>query len=603
MKKYKKILSLFLIMTLVLTMAGCTVMRSDEKSDVQPGPAEASSVPEDTPEEPSENIPADTAPSPSESPAEPEESAPEKNGDVMILFTSDVHCGLEEGFGYAGLQQVRDTLEAEGYATVLVDNGDAVQGEPVGTLTKGEAVVRLMNVLAYDVAIPGNHDFDYGMDQFLKLTELADYPYVSCNLTGENGLILPPYVIVEAAGMKIAFVGVTTPNTIVTSTPSNFQNEKGEFIYDFARDDSGESLYQAVQSSVDDARAEGADYVYVLGHLGMYESDSPWTYADVIANTDGIDVFLDGHSHDTEQVTMKNKNGDPVVRSACGTKLSFIGYSHISAENGITETSLWSWPNTTGAPELLGLHNAADEAVRAELASLSATLNEAVARADVALTISDPEETDSNGKPIRMVRRAETNLGDFCADAIRWQTGADVALTNGGGIRTDIAKGDVTYSNIISVFPFGNSLCVVEASGQRILDALEWGARSVPAENGGFLQVSGLTYEIDVSVSSTCRADENSMFAGVDGARRVKNVTVNGEPIDPQKTYSVAAFDYLLLEHGDGHTAFDGTVLLQDRVKLDNQVLIDYVTEALGGIIGDEYADPYGAGRIAVIGE
>ena len=602
MKTCKRPLSLILILVLLLTMAGCTMVQPAPAPDAPPEPAEESSGQNVEPDDASETTPAETEPAPSEASAPPEQPLPEKNGDVMILFTSDVHCGLEAGFGYAGLQQIRDTLESEGYTTVLVDNGDAVQGEPVGTLTRGEAVVRVMNVLAYDAAIPGNHDFDYGMDQFLKLTELAEYPYVSCNLTGENGLLLPPYVIVEAAGVKIAFVGVTTPNTIVTSTPSNFQNEAGEFIYDFCRDESGEALYQAVQAAVDGARAEGADYVYVLGHLGMYESDRPWTYADVIANTEGIDVFLDGHSHDTEQVTMKNKNGDPVVRSACGTNLNCIGYSRITSGNGIEETGIWSWPNATGAAELLGLNNRAAEAVSTELADLSVTLDTVVTHTDVDLTIFDPEEKDTSGNPIRMVRRAETNLGDFCADAIRRQSGADVALTNGGGIRKDIPAGDVTYGDIISVFPFGNSLCVVEASGQQILDALEWGARSLPEENGGFLQVSGLACEIDVSVPSGCQADENSMFSGVSGTRRVKNVTVNGEPIDPQKTYTVAGMDYMLLQHGDGHTAFDGAKLLQDRVKLDNQVLIDYIADTLSGSIGTQYADPRGDGRIIIIG-
>ena len=602
MKTRKRLLSALLILLLLLSAAGCSVLRPEEKNGGRTEPAGEASVPEDSPEDVPESTPADPEPAGADESVPPEDPVPEKNGDVMILFTSDVHCGLEDGFGYAGLQQIRDNMEAEGYTTILVDNGDAVQGEAVGTLSKGEAVIRLMNALGYDVAVPGNHEFDYGMDQFMKLTELAEFPYISCNFTGENGLILAPYVIVEAADLKIAFVGVTTPNTFVTSTPSVFQNDAGEFIYDFARDASGDALYGAVQTSVDAARADGADYVYVLGHLGMSENDRPWTYADVIANTEGIDVFLDGHSHDTEQVTMKNKNGDPVVRSACGMNLHGIGFSRISAEKGITETGIWSWPNATGAPELLGIHNAVDDAVRAELADLSATLNQVVAQTEVDLTIFDPEAKDDKGNPIRIIRRAETNLGDLCADAIRWQAGADIGLINGGSIRTDISKGDVTYSDIMSVFPFGNYLCVVDATGQQIVDALEWSVRSLPNENGGFLQVSGLSFEIDVSVPSGCQTDENSMFAGVSGARRVKNVAVNGEAIDLQKTYTVAGMDYLLLEHGDGHTAFDGAEILQDRVKLDNQLLIDYVVAVLDGTVGARYADPYGDGRITVIG-
>ena len=246
-----------------------------------------------------------------------EDLAPaEKNGDIMILYTSDIHCGADQGFGLVGLKQVRDTFEAQGYTTILVDDGDAVQGELMGTVTKGEAMIKLMNEMKYDVVIPGNHEFDYGMEQFNKLVEMADFPYISCNLTKEGELVFEPYIIKEAAGKRIAFVGVTTPETLSSSMPSNFKNEDGEFIYDFMNDASGEKLYAAVQKAVDDARAEGVDYVYLLGHLGIDESSQPWDYADVISHTNGIDVMLDGHSHDTEQVTMKNKDGETVVRSA-----------------------------------------------------------------------------------------------------------------------------------------------------------------------------------------------------------------------------------------------------------------------------------------------
>ncbi len=157
----------------------------------------------------------------------------DKNGEIYILYTSDVHCGVDEGFGYAGLKDIRDNLEAEGYETILVDDGDAIQGDSIGTLSKGEAIIDLMNDLRYDVAIPGNHEFDYGMEQFLALTEKADYPYISCNFNKEGNLIFDPYVIKEIAGIKIGFVGVTTPESLISSTPRYFQNDKGEYIYGF----------------------------------------------------------------------------------------------------------------------------------------------------------------------------------------------------------------------------------------------------------------------------------------------------------------------------------------------------------------------------------
>ena len=529
------------------------------------------------------------------------EEKAEKNGDIYILFTSDVHCGIDKGFGYAGLQQVRDTLEAQGYETILVDDGDAIQGEPIGTLSEGEAIIDLMNDLKYDVAIPGNHEFDYGMPRFLELVEKADFPYISCNFTYLDELVFEPYIIKEAAGKKIGFVGVTTPLTITASTPVYFQDENGEYVYGFMSDDTGERVYQAVQSAVDAARAEGADYVYVIGHMGNGAEFKPWTYADVISHTDGIDVFLDGHSHDTDQVIMKNKDGEDVPRSAVGTKMACIGYSHISAEGDIVETGIWSWPNKTSAPELLDIHNEIRDRVDEAQQELAEELDKVVASTAVTLTINDPEAVDSSGNPVRMIRRAETNLGDLCADAARDQSGADIAFVNGGSIRVSIEKGDITFGNILAVHPFGSMLCVLEVTGQQILDALEWSCRSVPDENGGFNQVSGLTFEINSAIDSPCKADKDGMCTGIEGERRVQNVMVGGEALDPEKTYTLAGYDYQLRQQGDGYTAYDGAPVLQDNVKLDNQVLIDYIVDTLGGEVGGDYADPYGQGRITVL--
>ena len=199
-----------------------------------------------------------------------------------------------------------------------------------------------------------------------------------------------------------------------------------------------------------------------------------------------------------------------------------------------------------------------------------------------------------------MVRRADTNLGDFVTDAIRIQTGADLAILGGGGIRISLEKGEITYGDILAVCPFQNQVAVIRATGQQILDALEWGSQAVPDAFGGFLQVSGLSYEIDVSVPSGCRRDENGMMTVIEGERRVCNVLVDGQPIDPEKTYTVASTDYYVLDNGDGYTAFNGAEVLQDQFKLDSQLLIDYIVDDLGGVIGEEYADPYGQDRIVI---
>ena len=529
-------------------------------------------------------------------------AAPALTKDLVILFTSDVHCGIDQGFGYAGLYAVKQQM-AKNYNVLLVDDGDSIQGEPVGTMTKGDAIIDLMNAVGYDVAIPGNHEFDYGMDNFLSLTKKANFPYISSNFTYKDELVFPAYVIKEVEGLKVAFVGITTPESITKSTPKYFQDENGNYVYGFLEGGTGEKLYAGVQSAVDAARAEGADYVIAIAHLGNEATSSPYTYADVLGNTTGIDAMVDGHSHDTDQLVMKNKDGEDVIRAACGTKLEGIGYVTISAKDGSLSYGLYTWHNSVSAPELLGIENEASQAVSAATDELNKKLATVVAKTAVDLTITDPTAKDENGTAIRIIRNAETNLGDLCADAYKDQSGADIAFVNGGGIRVSIAAGDITLNDILKVHPFGNEMCVIEVTGQQVLDALEFGARNTPGECGGFLQVAGLTYEIHTYIESSCTTDDKGMFTGVTGEYRVKNVKVAGEDLDLTKTYTLASHNYMLLDSGDGMSMFAGSKVLQKSVKLDNQVLMDYIVDTLGGVVGEAYADPYGQGRIVAVPE
>ena len=532
-----------------------------------------------------------------------EAAGPALAKDLIVLFTSDVHCGVSDGWGYAGLYAVKESLSQNNYV-LLMDDGDAIQGEPIGTMTTGEGIIDIMNDVGYDIAIPGNHEFDYGMDRFLELTGKANFPYISCNFNKEGELIFQPYIIKEFDGVKIAFVGVTTPMTLRSSTPKYFMDDQGNYIYGFLQDDTGEALYAAVQKAVDDARAEGANYVVVMAHLGNEAECSPWMYSEVIANTNGIDAWLDGHSHDTDQVVMKNKDGEDVVRSACGTKLAHIGALTITTDGKIS-AELFSWGASVPATKLLGLDNAGAQAVIRETAELDEKLKEVVAKTSVDLYINDPTATTEDGNPVRIIRNTETNLGDLCADAYRDQGGGtDIAFVNGGGIRVQLNAGDLTLNDILRVHPFGNSLTVIEVTGQQVLDALEWSVHSLPGEFGGFDHVSGLTFEVDATIESPVIEDDNKMFAGIDDTkeRRVRNVLVGGEPLDPEKIYTLASHDYQLLNNGDGYTMFAGCTVLQESVKLDNQVLIDYITQTLGGVVSDGYENPYGAGRIISVG-
>ena len=505
------------------------------------------------------------------------------DNDIVILYTNDVHCGVDDNLGYAGLATVKNALEAQGKHVVLVDNGDAVQGDTIGTLSNGEYIIDIMNEVGYDVATPGNHEFDYGMEQFLALTEQANFPYVSANFVDNDGnTVLDPYVIKDVAGVKIAFVGISTPKTITTSTPKYFQDDNGNYIYSFQQDETGEKLYAAVQAAVDAARAEGAQFVIAMAHLGIEEDCSPWTSSEVIVNTTGIDAVLDGHSHSMIQgEKVKNKDGAEVLLSSTETKLAYIGCLTIKDDGSMSTTLI----SDNGMKDFIG-------GIQEEFEEL---VNTVVASTDVDLIIKDPASGE------RIVRVTETNLGDLCADAYRAMSGADVAIVNGGGVRADIPAGDITYGQIIAVHPFGNEMCVVECTGQEILDALELGCSKLPAESGGFLHVSGMTYTVDLNVESSVKLDENGMFVSVEGDRRVKDVTIGGEPLDPEKTYTLASHNYKLKDCGDGYSMFADNVFLQDSVMIDNQVLINYIVDVLGGTVGEEYADPYGQGRITII--
>ena len=529
-----------------------------------------------------------------------EENTSKLTKDVVILFTSDVHCGIDQGFGYAGLYAVKQQL-AKTNNVLLVDDGDAIQGEPVGTVTHGSAIIDLMNTVGYDVAIPGNHEYDYGMENFMNLTKQAKFPYISCNFTKNGELVFPSYVIKEVEGVKIGFIGVTTPETLTKDTPKNFQDDKGNFIYSFMEDGTGEKLYAAVQTAADDARKAGADYVIAIAHLGNEASSSPYNYADVLSHTTGIDALVDGHSHDTDQLVMKNKDGKDVIRAACGTKLEGIGYVTISAKDGSLSYGLYTWHNSTSVPALLGIENEVSKAVSAATDGLNAELSKVVAKTAVDLTINDPTAKDANGSPVRIIRNAETNLGDLCADAYRDQTGAQVAIVNGGGIRASISAGDITLNDIMKVHPFGNQILVLEVTGQQLLDALEFASRDVPNECGSFLQVSGMTYEIHTYIKSSCTMDDKGVFTGVSGEYRVKNVKIGDEALDLTKTYTLAGHDHTLLNGGGGMSMFNGCKVVKKNVKLDNQVLIDYIVDTLGGVVGEAYANPYGQGRIVAV--
>ena len=514
-----------------------------------------------------------------------------EKGDIVILYDNDVHCAVE---GYANVAELKDEMEAKTDYVTLVSNGDFIQGATIGVVSDGEYLVEIMNEVDYDIVTLGNHEYDYGMERLFYLMNQLQAKVVSCNFmdvtTGEAEYA--SWTMETYGDTKVAFIGITTPESITKSTPAYFQNKDGEYIYDFCNDETGKALYKRVQKTVNRAKAKGADYVVALAHLGTDGTTEQWKSTSVIANTYGIDVMLDGHSHSTyESDIVKNKKGEDVILSQTGTKLENVGKLVITDEGEIT-TELVSLEEYTKVDEEVAAFVKEKDEERATLTS------KVIGTTTVDLITKDPETGN------RVIRNAETNLGNFSADALRAVLKADIAIMNGGGIRADIAKGDITYDDILTVYPYGNMGCVIEVTGQQIKDALEHGAKNYPDESGGFLHVSGLKYTINGSVESSVKTDDKGMFLGVDGKYRVSNIKVLNaetgkyEKLDVKKTYTLAGINYTLKSCGDGFVMFEGSKVIVDDVAVDSELLTTYVTDYLDGKIGSQYKDLYGEGRI-----
>ena len=508
--------------------------------------------------------------------------------DVIVLFTNDVHCGIDDSIGYAGLAAYKKDMNEKYRYVVLADCGDFVQGAYEGTVSKGEYLVDLMNEVGYDFAIFGNHEFDYGIEQLRSNVRRSDAQFLNCNITytgnGEDWISSEtrPYEIKTYGRIKVAFIGVSTPWTTSGSTPARFM-ENGDFVYDFCQDEDGQRFYDTVQKNVDECLKNGADYVVVLSHLGVEVSaDSPFTSLELIENTTGIDVILDGHSH-TEAACWihQNKNGEDVLLSSTGTKLSNIG-KLVLGKDGTASVGYIDHYEKKDA----GI----TEKIEQMRSSFAEQMNSVVGHLNTDLLCSDADG-------VRMVRSREIPIGDFVADAYRTMAGADIGMCNGGGIRADLNSGDITYEDIIAVSPYGNSLCAVKVTGQEVVDMLEYFYRYVQAdyvkdgkaygEDGSFQQVSGLKFTIDTSVESTAKSDENDAFTGISGARRISDVMVlkDGKyvPIDLSAVYTLASHDYMIKNGGSGmmHFLADHELVIDESVS-DYQVLIDYMN-MLGG--------------------
>mgnify|MGYP002549549886 FL=1 len=547
--------------------------------------------------------------------------------DVTILYTNDVHTYIDNKSPkptYAAIAALKKSIEDTGRDVLLVDAGDHIQGTAYGSMDDGATIIELMNEAGYDLATPGNHEFDYGMARAKAVIREADFPYVSCNWvdlrTGFN--VLPSVKFFFVGGRKIAFVGVTTPETFTKSTPAYFMNDaQTKYIYDILGGEDGQKLYDAVQKAIDKAEFWGADTIIGLGHLGVDPSSSPWTSEEVIAHTHGFTAFIDGHSHTVmanKQIT--DASGKAVTLTQTGSYFKNIGKMTVGADGTITT-------------ELIDTYEGLDAAVAATasnwISAVDDMLGEEIAVGDTKFYINDP----ATGK--RRIRSGETNLGDFVADGIYTyfneieELHCDIAIMNGGGIRTDVEAGPWSFKTCKTVSPFGNVACLMSVTGQQIQDALEFGARFAGAEgkeNGGFLQVAGARYTIHTGTPNTVQTNDKNVWTGSAATPRVSNVEIYDkttgtyQPLDPNATYALAGMNYTLRNLGDGFAMFDGATLIKDYVSEDYLVMSSYAA-MFGGVDANglphlasanspladypgyliNYEDPYGAGRIQMI--
>ena len=512
------------------------------------------------------------------------------DGKTVILHTNDVHGNIKE---YAKVAAMKDDYKAQGAQVILADAGDYSQGTVYVSLEKGKNAVTMMNLAGYDVATIGNHEFDYGYDQLKTNLESAAFKVVCANVLKDGSPVFDAYTMINKGGVQVAFVGVETPEAQTKANPALIQGLT--FL-------AGNEMYAAVQDQVNAARTAGADIVIVLAHLGVDSSSEPNTSYDLYKKVSGIDFIIDGHSH---TVMIKGPNGEKI--QSTGTALANVGAVIIDNATKKIESNelipIWHTEEVDGDNVTVYDYTKSDETV-----------------ANAAKAIIDPIDddydqkfaesaVDLNGAKAPGNRTEETNLGDLITDAMMWaiktkapdvdMTNA-VAITNGGGIRAAIAKGDITKKDVNTVLPFGNTLAVVYVKGSELLEALEVSTYCTPKSLGGFPQFAGM----EVELNTACEYDANdttypgSTYFGPKSINRITIKTVNGKAFDKDATYAVITNNFLAAG-GDTYYAFAAAQTQFDTGLPLDEILMEYITVELNGVVTDKYAAPQG--RLTIV--
>ena len=515
---------------------------------------------------------------------------------AVILHTNDVHVGFQDNIGYDGLALYKKELESEYDHVLLIDAGDAIQGAALGAVSQGAEIIKMMNRLGYDLAVPGNHEFDFGFDVLNARAKELSCGYTCANFcTSDGEPVFTPFKILEAGDVKIGFVGAVTPDTFTKTAIKDVKNEDGEPTYDFLADETGDRLSEALQKRIDEARESGADYVILITHLGSStKNDSPFTSDRIVGKLTGIDAVIDAHSHETYSTTVPDKDGKIIPIAQTGTKMQNIGQMTIYKDGRIEETLVDSVPSDPDFAFESVTRKNKEIVVDTEMKQFIDGITESylplmegkVGNNSVDLIIKDENNTELN-------RVEENGLCDLVADAYRDLCGTQTSLICGGSVRTNLYAGEITYQDVLDILPYFNEVVTAKVSGQTLVDALEFGTSFLPKASGGFPQVSGITYKVNKEMQSSVRVNEKNQFVSIDGERRVSDVKIDGKDVDPDEMYTLAITQYLLTG-GDGYTMFADAELLTDTMLVDNEMLIKYIDENLGGIIPEKYAKPDG---------
>jgi 5'-nucleotidase / UDP-sugar diphosphatase len=459
-----------------------------------------------------------------------------KTTKIVLLHTNDSHSRVFEGkyagMGFAKLSTLVKQYEELNANTLLLDAGDTFHGQTFATLTKGKSIADVLNAVGYDGMAAGNHDFNYGYERLLELTQVVNFPVLSANVIYEDSgeLVLPPYMIKEVDGIKLGFFGLSTPETHYKTHPNNIKGLKFT------------DPVIASQKMVAELTAQGVDAIIAVSHLGT-DASSTDTSIKVAEGAEGIDLIVDGHSHTTDNVGV---SGTLIV--SAGEYLKNLGVVELEfhGKNLVNKTA-----------SLITKEDAADIQPDADVEAVIKAIEDE--QKEILSEVVGETSNVLDGER-DTVRKAESNLGNLIADAMVEVTSADFALTNGGGIRASIDAGEITKEEVITVLPFGNYIQTKAISGKDIKAALENGASGYPANHGAFAHVSGLTYAIDASK---------------DAGERVHSIMINGKSIEMDKTYSMATNDFLAAG-GDNYTMFKDLKHTGDYAALD-EALITYI--------------------------